>query len=218
MAEIITVIEGIACQTNILALNAAVEAARAGEQGRGFAVVAGEVRTLAQRSGAAAREIKSLIDESVNRVDAGSKLVDEAGKAINEIVRSVTRVRDIVGEISSASEEQRRGIEQVNRAVIQMDQVTQQNATLVEEASAAAHSMDKQATALLDAVAVFHLAESRPPASSHTGERGERRPTELSARAGHGAVLSKPEKTLGGLLGKSDQVVTDNDAADWRTF
>ena len=160
MAEIITVIEGIAFQTNILALNAAVEAARAGEQGRGFAVVAGEVRTLAQRSASAAREIKDLIGESVNRVGTGSMLVAEAGGTIDEIVRSVKQVADIMSEISAASEEQRSGIEQVNQAVSQMDQVTQQNAALVEEASAAAQSMAEQAHALREVVAVFQVSES----------------------------------------------------------
>jgi methyl-accepting chemotaxis protein len=140
VGEIISVIESIAFQTNILALNAAVEAARAGEQGRGFAVVASEVRTLAQRSASAAKEIKTLIGESVDRVQAGSKLVAEAGSTINEIVTSVRRVTDIIGEISSASHEQRTGIEQVHQAVTQMDEVTQQNAALVEEASAAAQS------------------------------------------------------------------------------
>jgi methyl-accepting chemotaxis protein len=159
MAEIIAVIEGIAFQTNILALNAAVEAARAGEQGRGFAVVAGEVRTLAQRSASAAREINNLIGESVQRVDGGSKLVEETGRTISEIIRSVKRVTDIVSEISSASEEQRMEIEQVNQAVSQMDQVTQQNAALVEEASAAAQSMADQAQGLREAVAVFQIAE-----------------------------------------------------------
>ncbi len=166
VGEIITVIEGIAFQTNILALNAAVEAARAGEQGRGFAVVAGEVRTLAQRSAAAAKEIKELIGESVNRVDAGSKLVEEAGSTINEVVKSVRRVTDIMGEISSASQEQRTGIEQVNQAVVQMDQVTQQNAALVEEASAAAHSMAEQAQGLREAVAVFKVDDTAGNAGS----------------------------------------------------
>jgi methyl-accepting chemotaxis protein len=160
VSEIITVIEGIAFQTNILALNAAVEAARAGEQGRGFAVVAGEVRTLAQRSANAAKEIKSLIGASVDRVQAGSKLVEEAGSTISEVVDSVRRVTGIIGEISSASQEQRTGIEQVNQAVTQMDQVTQQNAALVEEASAAAHSMAEQAQALREAVAAFKVADA----------------------------------------------------------
>ena len=165
VGEIISVIEGIAFQTNILALTAAVEAARAGEQGRGFAVVASEVRTLAQRSASAAKEIKTLIGESVDRVQAGSKLVEDAGSTINEVVQSVRRVTDIMGEISSASDEQRTGIEQVNQAVTQMDQVTQQNAALVEEASAAAQSMAEQARALSDAVAVFRIAETGHSAS-----------------------------------------------------
>jgi len=160
VGEIISVIEGIAFQTNILALNAAVEAARAGEQGRGFAVVASEVRTLAQRSASAAKEVKTLIGESVDRVQAGSKLVEEAGSTINEVVASVKRVTDIMGEISSASQEQRTGIEQVNQAVTQMDQVTQQNAALVEEASAAALSMAEQAQALREAVAVFKIDDT----------------------------------------------------------
>ena len=157
VTEIISVIEGIAFQTNILALNAAVEAARAGEQGRGFAVVASEVRMLAQRSAAAAKEITELIGESVNQVRAGSKLVEETGSTINEIVQSVQRVTEIMGEISSASHEQRAGIEQVNQAVSQMDQVTQQNAALVEEAAAAAQSVAEQAQTLRDAVAFFKV-------------------------------------------------------------
>ncbi|MBO9883145.1 CHASE3 domain-containing protein [Xanthomonas sp. D-109] len=145
IADIISVIDGIAFQTNILALNAAVEAARAGEQGRGFAVVASEVRTLAQRSANAAKEIKGLIDESVGRVTQGSALVDQAGKTMQEIVTSVQRVTDIMGEIAAASQEQSAGIEQVNQTVTQMDETTQQNAALVEEATAAARSMEEQA-------------------------------------------------------------------------
>ncbi|WP_244832083.1 methyl-accepting chemotaxis protein [Caballeronia sp. TF1N1] len=160
VADIITVIEGIAFQTNILALNAAVEAARAGEQGRGFAVVAGEVRTLAQRSATAAKEIKDLIDVSVLKVSAGSQLVEEAGQTMNEVVQSVKRVADLMGEISAASSEQHTGIEQVNVAVSQMDEVTQQNAALVEQASAAAQSMAQQSGALRDVVSVFQLGIS----------------------------------------------------------
>ncbi|WP_347557991.1 methyl-accepting chemotaxis protein [Robbsia sp. KACC 23696] len=157
VGEIISVIEGIAFQTNILALNAAVEAARAGEQGRGFAVVAGEVRTLAQRSAAAAKEIKTLIDESSQRVTAGTALVSQAGTTMSEVVGSVKRVTDLMGEISAASVEQQTGIEQVNQAVSQMDEVTQQNAALVEEASAAAQSLSQQAVDLRELVAAFRL-------------------------------------------------------------
>ena len=160
VAAIVDVIQSIAFQTNILALNAAVEAARAGEQGRGFAVVAGEVRTLAQRSAAAAREIGALIGESVRRVKVGSTLVSQAGGTIDEIVVSVRRVTDIMGEISSASVEQSRGIEQVNQAVRQMDEVTQRNAALVEEAAAAAQAMADQAHSLREAVSVFRLGEA----------------------------------------------------------
>ena len=157
IVDIISVIDGIAFQTNILALNAAVEAARAGEQGRGFAVVASEVRTLAQRSASAAKEIKGLIDESVKQVDAGNRLVEEAGTVISDLVAGVRRVTDIVGEISAASQEQTSGLEQVNRGISQMDQVTQQNAALVEEAAAATGSLESQATQLVQAVAVFRI-------------------------------------------------------------
>ncbi|RJF96340.1 hypothetical protein D3871_21285 [Noviherbaspirillum saxi] len=157
IADIIGVIDGIAFQTNILALNAAVEAARAGEQGRGFAVVAAEVRTLAQRSAAAAKEIKGLIGDSVDKVHTGTTLVDQAGATMKEVVTSVRRVTDIISEIAAASAEQTTGIEQVNLAITQMDQVTQQNAALVEEAAAASASMQSQAGELAEAASVFKL-------------------------------------------------------------
>jgi methyl-accepting chemotaxis protein len=159
IADITGVIEGIAFQTNILALNAAVEAARAGEQGRGFAVVAGEVRTLAQRANAAAREIKGLIDDSVQQVGAGSRLVQEAGSTMRDVVDGVRRVSDIVGDISAASREQDTGIEQINQAVVEIDAVTQQNAALVEEASAASAAMQMQAEQLRKLVSVFVLED-----------------------------------------------------------
>jgi methyl-accepting chemotaxis protein-2 (aspartate sensor receptor) len=160
ISEIVSVIDGIAFQTNILALNAAVEAARAGEQGKGFAVVAGEVRNLAQRSAQAAKEIKLLIEDSVGKVTMGSGQVERAGATMQEIVASVKRVTDIMGEISAASEEQARGIDQVNRAVTQMDETTQQNAALVEQAAAAASSLQDQSGKLAEAVAIFKLATS----------------------------------------------------------
>ncbi|QKH38247.1 Tar ligand binding domain-containing protein [Achromobacter pestifer] len=175
IADIVGVIDGIAFQTNILALNAAVEAARAGEQGKGFAVVASEVRALAQRSAAAAKEIKGLIDDSVQKVSVGSDQVEAAGATMQEIVTSVRRVTDIINEISSASEEQSQGIQQVNQAVSQMDSVTQQNAALVEEAAASAASLETQAQRLRDAVAVFKLQaggviDADAPALGRNGE------------------------------------------------
>ncbi len=177
IVDIISVIDGIAFQTNILALNAAVEAARAGEQGRGFAVVASEVRSLAQRSAGAAKEIKQLIDDSVGKVEEGSALVNQAGKTMGEIVSSVKRVTDIIADISAASQEQSTGIEQINQAVLQMDEGTQQNAALVEEASAAARSLEQQSAHLVQTVAAFRLeAQSRSTAAVSGGgsPRGSR--------------------------------------------
>ncbi|HHA2452106.1 TPA: methyl-accepting chemotaxis protein [Stenotrophomonas maltophilia] len=189
IAEIISVIDGIAFQTNILALNAAVEAARAGEQGRGFAVVASEVRTLAQRSAGAAKEIKGLIEDSVGKVADGSALVRQAGTTMGEIVASVQRVTDIMADISAASQEQSSGIEQVNQAVVQMDETTQQNAALVEEASAAARSMEEQANLLAEAVSVFRtgaaaaaISVPRALAAVAASVTPVRRPAVLSPR------------------------------------
>jgi methyl-accepting chemotaxis protein len=160
VTDIIDAIEGIAFQTNILALNAAVEAARAGEQGRGFAVVAGEVRHLAQRASAAAKEIKSLIDDTVTRVDAGCTMAERAGHTMEEVVSSVKQVATIMSEISQASQQQSQGIEQVNHRIADMDDMTQQNAALVEQAAAAAENMHKQAESLAAAVAVFKLIQA----------------------------------------------------------
>ncbi|WP_036164745.1 methyl-accepting chemotaxis protein [Massilia sp. 9096] len=188
ITDIISVIDGIAFQTNILALNAAVEAARAGEQGRGFAVVAGEVRNLAQRAAAAAREIKGLIDDSSGRVEEGSRLVQEAGSTMSEIVESVRRVTDILDEIGTASGEQSAGIEQINEAITQMDGVTQQNAALVEEAAAAAESMQEQAGKLAEAVAVFKLDHAAPAVAAFSA--GAAKPALAKAAA------AKPARPL----------------------
>ncbi|WP_244831700.1 methyl-accepting chemotaxis protein [Caballeronia sp. TF1N1] len=218
VAQIISVIEGIAFQTNILALNAAVEAARAGEQGRGFAVVAGEVRTLAQRSATAAKEIKDLITESVERVNNGSALVDNAGRTMTEIVQAVKRVADLMGEISSASGEQHHGIEQVNTAVMQMDEMTQQNAALVEEASAAAQSMASQSASLRDLVAVFKVdaaaaravpvSTAAKPTSSSRVALKPRAPAPTKPRAS-AKTAPKPAPT---------HAATASAEGDWQTF
>jgi methyl-accepting chemotaxis protein len=214
IVDIIGVIDGIAFQTNILALNAAVEAARAGEQGRGFAVVASEVRTLAQRSAAAAKEIKSLIDRSVERVEAGSTLVSEAGETMQEIVGSVRRVTDIVGEISAASEEQTAGIEQINQAVTQMDEVTQQNAALVEEAAAASDAMRDQAMRLAQLVSVFKL-----DASAGKGMSVAARPAQ-DVHSGHRHIASsKPQNRRAVAVAPRRQVAPAAHAgAEWEEF
>jgi len=191
IVDIIAVIDGIAFQTNILALNAAVEAARAGEQGRGFAVVATEVRNLAQRSAGAAKEIKALINDSVAQVESGARLVDEAGHTMHEIVDSVHKVSSIVGHISSASDEQRAGIEQVNQAISEMDQVTQQNASLVEEAAAAAEAMQEQAARLADAVSVFRTAQVDAIAAP-SPRPAVRRPVPLKAARAPARLSVKP--------------------------
>ncbi|WP_114810913.1 methyl-accepting chemotaxis protein [Paraburkholderia kururiensis] len=243
IADIIAIIEGIAFQTNILALNAAVEAARAGEDGRGFAVVAGEVRSLAQRSSAAAKEIKELIDTSVERVQSGSALVDEAGRTMGDIIGAVQRVTDIMGEIAAASEEQSSGIDQVARAVTQMDEVTQQNAALVEEAAAAAQSLEDQAAKLRQAVAVFQVDEGRdamafaqpvrasataarptPTAHGTAAKPAARARASAPARAVHAvaaASAAAPAATAvpaSGASGARAAAATAGSDKDWETF
>ncbi|RQU16176.1 methyl-accepting chemotaxis protein [Burkholderia cenocepacia] len=194
IADIIAIIEGIAFQTNILALNAAVEAARAGEEGRGFAVVAGEVRSLAQRSSSAAKEIKALIDASVERIRTGSTLVDEAGRTMSDVISAVQRVTDIMGEIAAASEEQSGGIDQVARAVTQMDEVTQQNAALVEEAAAAAQSLEEQAARLRETAAVFQLDDGAARAGAAVVVAARHAPRAPSAPAAPAPAAARVER------------------------
>ena len=213
ISDIIGVIDGISFQTNILALNAAVEAARAGEQGRGFAVVASEVRSLAQRSAASAKEIRGLIEESVGRVEAGAKLVENAGRTMDELVTSVRRVAQIMTEIAAASHEQSSGIEQINKAITQMDHVVQMNASVVEEATAAATSMANQATALARSVAQFQLADE-PQAGPAVHARGAAAPAvEMHAPR----PLAVERKSATPATGREPALAHAHDE-DWKEF
>ncbi|KLU20650.1 chemotaxis protein [Caballeronia mineralivorans PML1(12)] len=215
IAEITGIIEGIAFQTNILALNAAVEAARAGEQGRGFAVVASEVRSLAQRSSSAAKEIKDLITASVQKIRDGSSLAAEAGKTMSEVTQAVARVTDIMGEIAAASTEQSRGIEQVNQAITQMDEVTQQNAALVEEAAAASQSLEEQGRQMNQAVAFFRLdstvAPQQPALASHRAAPERRR----SIPAKPGKATATPPKAAPAFARAGGNTARDS---SWEAF
>ena len=228
IGDIIGVIDGIAFQTNILALNAAVEAARAGEQGRGFAVVAAEVRSLAQRSADAAKEIKVLIGNSVQRVKTGTQQVENAGKTMNEIVAAVEKVTAIIDQISSASREQASGIGQVNQAIGQMDQVVQQNAAVVEQAAAAAESMQSSAQQLVESVSVFKLnSVAREPADSHKFAQ-QLQPAEPSMNAAtrrlgssRRSITPPQENGVGGVgNGGAGNRVRQNTAGDgdWKAF